>query len=151
MDMFDEHTKQLTIFKKYVLGREDAVDEAGDMIRRAGGVIDLADKELLRAIRKGKRQARPHGRLGAVGGHVLEGQRGNHREAAGLGLGRGGGGGGGARGEETGCALSLARRRRYSLHHIAGAAVTRASEQQWLEQRLELSSRDSAVTHTLAP
>ena len=55
MDMFDEHTKQLTIFKKYVLGREDAVDEAGDMIRRAGGVIDLADKELLRAIRKGKR------------------------------------------------------------------------------------------------
>ena len=54
MDMFDEHTKQLTIFKKYVLGREDAVDEAGDMIRRAGGVIDLADKELLRAIRKGK-------------------------------------------------------------------------------------------------
>ena len=36
MDLFDEHTKQIPIVKKYVLGQKDPVDKAGDMIQRAG-------------------------------------------------------------------------------------------------------------------
>ena len=55
MDLFDEHTKQIPSVKIYVLGRKDPVDKAGDMIQRAGGVIDVDNRVLVRAIRKGKR------------------------------------------------------------------------------------------------
>ena len=55
MDLFDEHTKQIPFVKKYVLCRKDPVDKAGEMIRRAGGVIDVDNRVLVHAIRKGKR------------------------------------------------------------------------------------------------
>ena len=55
MDLFDEHTKQIPFVKKYVLCRKDPVDKAGEMIQRAGGVIDVDNRVLVHAIRKGKR------------------------------------------------------------------------------------------------